>query len=246
MNKFLRMRRLLRNVVSTHPSIYCPLARLGSTGYRVVAKDTDLVIEGYPRSGNSYVEAAFKLSQPKGTKLAHHTHAAANVLKGHQLGKPCYVLVRAPEDAATSLVIQEPDLVDLSLALIEYDRFHRCILPIADQICLIPFEAATKDFNASVEHLNACYGTDFKILPIGTTREEVMIQVNQTSRERQTVPGGIEPYSPEASTETRLARKQKKADLLAEMRKPRNADLLLRCQDTYKAVLSKVRLAGPS
>ncbi|CAM5554611.1 hypothetical protein FALB51S_00091 [Frigidibacter albus] len=239
MRQLRRFRRFLRNSISTTPALYCPLTRMGKNGFRVVDETTELVIEGYPRSGNSYVEAAFRVSQKPDIRLAHHTHAAANVLRAVQLNKPCYVLIRAPEDACISLVIQEPGVQDLELALQEYERFHRAIAPVADRICLIPFEVATKDFNAGIAHLNDRYGTDFARLPEGIGRDEVMAWVDAISRERKTVKDGVEPYSPKASEAVRAARKAEQDGLRAQLREPALAAVLARCEAVYREVLPR-------
>lgn len=239
MRQLRRFRRSLRNVISTQPAIYCAIAKLGKKGHRVVTADTDLVIEGYPRSGNSYVEAAFRLSQPNDIRLAHHTHAAANVLRAVQLNKPCYVLIRAPEDACVSLVIQEPDNQDLYMALKEYQSFHQAIKKVADKICLVPFEVATKNFNAGIAHLNDRYSTEFALLDESLDRDEVMEQVDQLSRTRNTVKDGVEPYSPHATADVRLARKTEQERLRTLLKDPELAALLDTCNAVYRDVVSK-------
>lgn len=236
------VRRLLRNSISTSPTIYCQLAKRGQNGYRVVSKHTDLVIEGYPRSGNSYVEAAFLCSQKPGLKLSHHTHAAANVLKAQKLGKPCYVLIRSPADCAISLVLQEPDTQNLKLALTEYWTFYEAIEPIAPKICLVPFEVATKKFNTSLNHLNAIYGTNFAHLLDDLSYLDIMSRVNEISRTRGTVPDGVEPYSPFASDQTKADRKNKQGHLRSLLEAPIFAAKLVRCQAVYERLLSQTPL----
>ncbi|WP_170433136.1 hypothetical protein [Ruegeria arenilitoris] len=215
------------------------MTKLGKNGFRVVTPDTDLVIEGFPRSGNSYVEAAFRASQKTDIRLAHHTHAAANVLRAVQLDKPCYVLIRSPEDACISLVIQEPSVQDLELALSEYERFHRGISCVADQICLVPFEIATQNFNAGIGHLNARYGTRFALLSEDIDRNRIMAQVDAISRQRNTVKDGVEPYSPYATDDVRQARKAEQERLKNRLQEPALAKRLDRCTAIYRQLLPK-------
>lgn len=228
-----KARRHFRNSISASPLLYCSAARLGRGGYRIVSSATDLVVEGFPRSGNSFAEAAFRASQNENISLSHHTHAAANILRAVQLGKPCYVLIRHPKDACVSLVIQEPQVQSLRLALKEYEKFHRAIKPVIGKICLIPFEVATTDFNGSVQRLNDVYGTSFKTLPEDAGTDEVMSLVDQISRQRETVADGVEPYSPHASEDTKAARKSLQAKLRSEIEKPEFAPLLKRCEAVY-------------
>ncbi len=238
MSKLQSGRRHLRNVISTIPALYCPIARLGKGGFRVVTKETDLVIEGFPRSGNSYVEAAFVCSQNSNLKFAHHTHAAANVLRAVQLNIPSYVLIRAPMDCCISLAIQSAHTHDLSLSISEYIRYYRAIRKVADKLCLVPFEVATKDFNASVAHLNTVYKTQFDMLPAGLSREDVMQRVDTISRERGTVPLGTEPYSPFASDAVKAQRKERQDALRAQLSEPKLARHLAIAQEVYAEVVA--------
>ena len=41
-----------------------------SDGVAVVGEDTDIVIEGYPRSANTFAVAAFRLAQPATPRIA--------------------------------------------------------------------------------------------------------------------------------------------------------------------------------
>lgn len=244
MRVFRRIRRLLRNQISTSPLLYSLITSRGKTGYRVVTSLTDLVLEGFPRSGNSFAEAAILCSQGDGIKLAHHTHAAANVLRAVQLGKPCYVLLRAPADCCISLVIQEGETHDLTLALSEYERFHRAISPVANRICLVPFEVATRDFDRSIDHLNAIYGTRFVHPPPGMTRETIMARTDEVSRSRGTVQDGVEPYSPFASERVKAQRAEHQAALREELRDPKHAPRLARCEALYQALLQQAAANG--
>lgn len=244
MRHLRRIRRSVRNLISTNPLIYSAIASLGKAGYRVVKPNTALVLEGFPRSGNSFAEAAILLSQGDDIVLAHHTHAAANVLRAVQLGKPCYVLLRAPADCCISLVIQEGETHDLNLALFEYERFHRAILPVSDRICLVPFEIATRKFNRSIDHLNAVYGTRFSHLPANITNEMIMGRTDAVSRSRGTVQDGVEPYSPFATEEVKKQRARRQDELRDEVRSPEHASRLARCEELYQTLLNQAAENG--
>jgi len=73
---------------------------------RAVDRATELVIEGFARSGNTFAVAAFSLAQPRPVRLAHHLHAPAQVLLAARMGIPCIVLVRDPVDAVASRLIR--------------------------------------------------------------------------------------------------------------------------------------------
>ena len=58
---------------------------------------TQLVIEGYPRSANTYAVVAFAAVQPERPRIAHHLHVAAQVLAAVDRDIPTMVLIRRPQ-----------------------------------------------------------------------------------------------------------------------------------------------------
>lgn len=65
----------------------------------LVNEDTDIVIEGYPRSANTFAVAAFEIAQGKPSKIARHTHAIAQLKRAAALKLPTLVIIREPEQA---------------------------------------------------------------------------------------------------------------------------------------------------
>lgn len=59
----------------------------------LVNEDTDIVIEGYPRSANTFAVAAFEITQGKPVKIARHTHAVAQLKRATRLKKPTLVII---------------------------------------------------------------------------------------------------------------------------------------------------------
>lgn len=63
---WLRARARVVAALSTRPSVYLPLARLkyrSPDGPRPVIDATEIVLEGYPRSANTFAVEAFKMVQ---------------------------------------------------------------------------------------------------------------------------------------------------------------------------------------
>ena len=117
---------------------------------------TSMVVEGFPRSSNTFtVDFLFMLSQRGGQnmKLAHHTHDAENDLLGHGLKIPCVVLLRSPVAAISSYMIYSG--VDATTAVSRYIQFYKAVRPIKNKVLIAPFETLTTDFNAFVSAVNA-------------------------------------------------------------------------------------------
>jgi len=99
-----RLRYVARYRFSLYPTLYLPWARrhYAGTGIEVVGPDTELVIEGFGRSGSTFAVDAFELAQTRPVRIAHHTHAAAQVIAAARRGIPVLVIVRHPDDATVS------------------------------------------------------------------------------------------------------------------------------------------------
>jgi hypothetical protein len=127
-----------------------------------VDRDTDFVIEGYPRSGNTFALTAFGSAQSRTVRVAHHEHAAAQVIAAIRAGIPALVLIREPEEAVLSFTIQHPHL-SLGQALRSYVRFYRPLVALRDRFVLATFEEVTTDFGAVTRRVNERFGTDFAV-----------------------------------------------------------------------------------
>jgi hypothetical protein len=151
----------IKTLLAQHPSVALPLQRLRRRG-EVLAEDTEVVIESFPRCASSFAVAAFRLAQePHASRIAHHTHAPAQVLAAVRRGVPTLVLIRAPEDAVLSHVIHTPSLTPAA-SLRGYVRFHEPLLPHRDGFVVATFDQVVSDFGAVIERLNARFGTTFR------------------------------------------------------------------------------------
>lgn len=201
--------RLARRRLSLHPALYFSAARvLGNR--QLLGDDTNLVIEGFPRSANSYAEAAFAVSQA-GRRLiiASHSHAAAQVIAAVKRDLVTLVLFRNPDDAVASHLEMLPARISPESLFKDYSGFYRTIMPYRDRFVLISFETCIGDFGAVVSRVNARFGTDF-IVPLVDDR--FVAEVNGM---RDTISEGrvgrVVRYSerkPRAVLEARDARKR--------------------------------------
>ena len=123
----------------------------------VCGPDTDAVVEGYPRSGNTFAVRAIKMMMQKHNlsyHIAHHTHNAMNLQIGTSLNKPCIVLLRDPMDAMLSLQIykqasrhkDEP----LTSLIDQWLEFHKIVYRIRNKCTIVQFEKFSQDFNALI------------------------------------------------------------------------------------------------
>lgn len=173
-----RLKHRLGSFLGQYPNLYLPAARLrhrwvtrgrkgeGSLAYLDVSpppteRRTDVVIEGFPRSANSFAVAAFRLPQPTFVYIAHHHHVASQVLAGIRAGIPTIVLVRDPQDAILSLLIRHPEIGPRQ-ALVDYIHFYGPLVGHVSRFVCARFEEVTTDFGAVIRRVNERYGTSFQ------------------------------------------------------------------------------------
>lgn len=166
-----RIRFRLRRAVR-HRSGYLALSRLRRRPFMllngvkmvhtsVVSGDTDVVIEGPGRCGNTFAVVAFQLAQERPLNVAHHLHAEAQIIQGVETGVPVILLLRDPEDVAVSTSVSFG--IPLKEVLQDYVTFYTRMLPYRDRVVVADFEQVTNDFGKVIESVNAEFGTTFKV-----------------------------------------------------------------------------------
>lgn len=159
---FKRLARPLRARAGEHPALL-PLLLPASTPALERPRITDataLVIEGFPRSGNSFASAAFGLATQWSVPRASNTHLAGQVLVAVRRGIPTLVVMRRAADAVASLCVAA-DYLRPAAGLREWLRFYQVIAPVAGGVVLATFDEVTGDFGAVVERLNRRFRTAF-------------------------------------------------------------------------------------
>jgi hypothetical protein len=149
--------------LSSIPSLYLPFARVKyrRVPNRLVERDTELVIEGFQRSGNTFAVFAFEMAQDRPIKSAHHLHASAQVLRAVKLRVPVLLLIRDPRDAIVSHVIREP-CANMPAALRAWTHFYERAVPVRDRIFVADFSRVSTDFGAVIRDFNEKFGTGYK------------------------------------------------------------------------------------
>ena len=86
-----------------NPTVFFPLYRLLRTRKdltRAVTPDKQVVIEGFPRSGNSFARRAFIMAQDETfdvTSIAHHLHVPAQIVRAAQWQIPPWCSYEDPK-----------------------------------------------------------------------------------------------------------------------------------------------------
>ena len=154
-----------------YPRIALPLARLRREG-ELLASNTDIVIESFPRSASSFAVAAFRLAQePRTVRVAYQTHAPGHVIAAVRRRIPALVLIREPMDVIVSNLVRHPER-GVNGLLRGYLRFYEPLVRHRHGLVMATFEEMTGGrFGAVIGRVNQRFGTEFA--EFEATRENV-------------------------------------------------------------------------
>lgn len=156
-----RIRFQIKNRLGCHDRLIPLLAPHSHWRDGMVTPESDLCIEGFPRSANTYAVAAFELAQDAPLRLAHHSHLPGQVKRALRFGVPVLLLIREPLPALASLLVREA-FVSPPVAIQYYRLFHQNLLPLAPRCTIADFTETTRDFGRVLERLNRERGCHFR------------------------------------------------------------------------------------
>ena len=148
----------IKTIVAQHPSVALPIARRRH-GVPVGEK-TQIVIEGFPRSGMTFAVEAFRMAQPEPVEVACHVHAPAQLIAAAKRALPALALVREPEETVLSFVIRHTH-ISIRQALRGFIRFYEPLLPYREDLVVGTFADVTTDFGEVTRRVNRRFGTSF-------------------------------------------------------------------------------------
>ncbi len=168
-----------------HPLFLPVVLRLTPLGTsRALTDDTDLVVEGFPRSGNTWTVTAIRLAQGREVVIRSHVHVPAQVIAAVRRGLPTMVLVRSPATNAASSVVAVPHL-DVERALRDWIDYHRRLLPHRDGFVAVDFATAVGRLSEAVDRVNERFGTAFSAIEDSPEFRKAVIDRMVVEHERQ-------------------------------------------------------------
>jgi len=166
------LRHRAKVFLGAQPGLFVPLFR-HRAGYEdlLVTNETDLCIDGFPRSANSFAVGAVQHAQPTLIEIAHHTHVPANPMQACEWGIPTVVLIRNPYDAVVSIVALQKEVRDDASPSPVFVRdwlhawrvFYRALGPYRERgdLLVAPFSVVIQGMGRVIEHVNTHFRTDF-------------------------------------------------------------------------------------
>jgi hypothetical protein len=225
-----RVLRRAREVLGDDP-VYLPIVlRATPTGtVRRITDETQIVIEGFPRSGNTFAFFALKHAEAlagREVNISSHVHTPSQVRLAVRERFPTLVVIRRPLDTITSLLIAAPH-VRFEAAIREYIHHHREILPWRHRLVIASFDDVTTDFGEVTQRVNDLFGTDFACFDATDEHTEAVFAAIEENH--RVLHGGTENVVPRPSD----LRKAEKDWLVEQLSAPRFAALMAEADAVY-------------
>jgi hypothetical protein len=233
--KFVARRGLVR-----FPRLYLRISQLRNkpnnsylAGIEALLPETEVLITGLPRTGNSFAVNAFRLAQDRPVRIAHHEYPPPQIAGAARYGIPALLIVRNPDDVAVSRVVSHPPLT-LKQALADFVRCYKAVMPWTEHFVLATFPEVVSDFGLVTRRLNDKFGTYFR--QFDHTEENVRKAFDLID-DRYTAMGAHEDQTfGRQVARPSLDREEAKAPLLQELGSERLTSLRTEAWEVFRAL----------
>ena len=229
-----------------YPAVYFTMFRLLHTRQdlsRVVNPGTQLVIEGFPRSGNSFARRAFVMAQNERSgkiRIAHHLHVPAQVVLAARWQIPTLVLIRRPRDAVLSFAVWNP--ISLDQALRYYISFYETVEKYRDAYVLGLFEEVTEDFGQVIKRVNDKFGTTYSLFRHDEENVgKVFADIETYARKKY---GGT--LSERKIHRPSTVKERIKHEIEGDLENPKRKKLIAEAEAVYDRLTNSMRDRGPT
>jgi hypothetical protein len=232
--RFLRRGKYL---LGSDPLTLPILLRLTPTGTsKQITENTDLVVEGFPRSGNTFMVTALENAAHHRIRIASHVHHVAQVKLACQRALPTALVVREPLDTLASYLTYGQHGRP-ARCIEEYISYHRELLPYLDQLVVCHFDENVSDLSAVIERINERF--DLALPPFDGSPENRKRVIDEIATfHRLTHPRLQSDFVAPRPTEARRAVTER---FRAELEQPRYAKLLAEARELYGYYVQKMQ-----
>lgn len=220
--------RRAKYLMGEHPITLPILLRMTPIGMsRRITERTRLVVEGFPRSGNTFASYAIWHAAGSDFPLSSHVHHLAQLKLATRRGLPTVLVVREPLATLASYLIAGPHGRPKGV-LKEYLSYYEGALPMLSDVLVVDFTEITGDMGAVIDRINARFDLD---IPAFDHTPETVAAVFDTIQHTDALgmgEAGVARPSEERSADNARRR--------AELQAPELAPLLARANELYHRV----------
>lgn len=172
-----RVKYWIKTQLDHYPEAYMQFLHYKYKNHRfapyLVSKSTNIVIEGFPRSANSFAVRAFNaLQEPSQLKVATHVHSPSQIICGIKKGIPTLVLIRKPDECLISLKAlnheyhekykdRYPYVEGFNHLAKYYINFYKRLEPYYGDIVVSDFKRTINNFESVIRQINNRFNTSF-------------------------------------------------------------------------------------
>lgn len=165
----------LRNAIRRNNTLFY-LTELASARRKPITLETRFVIEGFPRSGNSYaLETFLHSNRDLVGAIGSHAHSPAQLVRAKRLGIPTLLLIREPVGAVTSYMTYQQAhgrRIGAREALTEYIKYHENVLRHCGYPVIADFSDIIDNIAPSILEINRKFGSNFTPYTPSADREK--------------------------------------------------------------------------
>jgi hypothetical protein len=164
-----RLMRRFKYLMGEYPVTLPILLRMTPIGTsRQITDQTQLVVEGFPRSGNTFASYAIWHAAGNDFPVSSHVHHLAQLRLATRRGLPTVLVIREPIGTLASYLIAGPHGRPRGV-LKEYISYYSGVLPMLPNLLVVDFTDVTSDMGAVIERINNRFGLE--IPPFDHTAE---------------------------------------------------------------------------
>lgn len=167
------------------PPIHSAVARIRNrmTGRQSwITSESDIVIEGCPRSANTYFMRILRAACEHKLSIASHVHRPEQLIMAHRYDTPCVALFRDPLESVASLVVRD-ERYKIGSSMKNYRRFCETALSIeSPRFLMLDFEDVIAHPAQSISGVLDEFGFDH--LPVS---DRLIAEATRDDREDKTM-----------------------------------------------------------
>lgn len=231
----MKLKHEPRSFLYQFPEPFIILASLNfKKRHILVDRHTEIVIEGFPRSANTFAHVAFEFAQQRPVAIASHFHAPGQVIWALRHNIPTLLLIRNPIDSVSSLIIREHYL-SIKQGLRSYINFYNRLRPYQNKLVMAEFNQITCDFGKVIMRVNQFYGTSFKIFQHTEQNVETCFKILEELDKKDT---GRDSVTETTVTRPSKIRRKAKEDVKKEIQTEKYRSLVNQAERIYHTYLN--------
>jgi hypothetical protein len=220
------LKQVVLRYIWHRPLLYQAIQKLRSRG-DLLDPNYDLLLDGFPRSGNTFASLMIEESQQSRLKVVTHRHTPPPFLHAVKIGKPACLTLRRPFDAITSWVIYTNRPIRSVIQY--YLDFHQILLPYRSKFLIVPFFILTEDFSLVLQLINARFALNLKHqFDLEACKREVFGRIDNSWKNGDGIINEFRVARPYT------ARDNLKAAIQKKLLHPRYSASLQSCRDLYQ------------